>query len=341
MQLTRRHALRLTGCAGVAAGLAACSPAASRTASTGDSVAMQLGWIKNVQFAGEYLAIENGHYAAAGLTVDLLAGGAAGTSTEAGIDTGKVWVGTSTPQKVAAAIEQGVPVRVIGATLATSPACITSPESAPLRTPKDLVGKRVGVADHNLPTFEALLVANGVDPSAVKVIPVQFDPSPLVNGEVDAWSGFTTNEPVSLRAKGFPTYSFLYGDFGLRMCAQVFVVSEQTLSTDRDRCKAFLTAEIKGWKDALADPDRGVALTVSKYGADQKLDTAHQRALLDATLPLIQTPDTLRDGLFTLSPSLIADTVTSLGRTGSEVTAAELFDTSMLSEVYAENPALR
>ena len=128
-----------------------------------------------------------------GLSVDLLAGGAAGTSTEAGIDTGKVWIGTSTPQKVAAAVERGVPVRIIGATLATSPACITSPESKPLRTPKDLVGKRVGVADHNLPTFEALLTANGVDPSSVKVIPVQFDPSPLVNGEVDAWSGFTTN----------------------------------------------------------------------------------------------------------------------------------------------------
>ncbi|MEV4203881.1 ABC transporter substrate-binding protein [Nocardia salmonicida] len=341
MQLSRRHALRLTGCVGVAAGLAACSPAASRSTESGNAIAMQLGWIKNVQFAGEYLALENGHFRDAGLSVDLLAGGAAGTSTEAGIDTGKVWIGTSTPQKVAAAVERGVPVRIIGATLATSPACITSPESKPLRTPKDLVGKRVGVADHNLPTFEALLTANGVDPSSVKVIPVQFDPSPLVNGEVDAWSGFTTNEPVSLRAKGFATYSFLYNDFGLRTCAQVFVVSEQSLVDERAKCKAFLTAEIKGWKDALADPDRGVALAVQKYGADQKLDIAQQRALLDATLPLIQTPDTRRDGLLTLSTSLIADTVTALGRTGSTVTAAQLFDSSLLTELYTENPGLR
>ncbi|GGK48608.1 ABC transporter substrate-binding protein [Nocardia camponoti] len=341
MKLNRRHALRLTGCAGAAAALAACAPAASRSSSTSNSLAMQLGWIKNVQFAGEYLAQENGHYRDAGLTVDLLAGGAAGTSTEAGIDTGKAWVGTSTPQKVAAAVERGVPVRIIGATLSSSPACITSPEGKPLRSPRDLVGKRVGVADNNVPTFEAMLTANGVEPSSVQVIPVQFDPSPLVNGEVDAWSGFTTNEPVSLRAKGFSTYSFLYSDFGMRMCAQVFVVSTQSLADDRAKCKSFLTAEIKGWKDAIADPDRAVTLTVQKYGVDQKLNPTQQRALLDATLPLIQTPDTRRDGLFTISPSLIADTVKTLGRTGSKVTAADLFDTSILTELYAENPSLR
>ena len=38
-------------------------------------IAYQLGWIKNFQFAGEYIADNKGYYRKFGLEVDLLAGG--------------------------------------------------------------------------------------------------------------------------------------------------------------------------------------------------------------------------------------------------------------------------
>ncbi|WP_019634777.1 ABC transporter substrate-binding protein [Actinomadura atramentaria] len=337
---SRRDFLRLAGLGGAAvAGAGLLSACGGGSGGSGRGRAMQLGWIKNAQFAGEYFALEKGYYGDLGVT--LVAGGAAGTSAEAALDTGKAWVGTSTPQNAAPAIRKGVPVVIVGAVLATSPMCIVSPAAEPLDAPKDLVGKKVGVADHNVPVVTALLKANGVDPGSVTIVPVQFDPTPLASGQVDAWSGFITNEPVSLRMKGFETHSFMYADHGLRMCAQTFVVARDTLKKERDAVKAYLTAEIKGWKDALADPAGGARLAVAKYGADQHLDQAQQTALLKATVPLVATAETKRNGLFTLSDALMNDTVAALRRSGTDIGVEELFDPSPLREIYAADAALK
>ena len=70
-------------------GTTACSPRAPapappgrpRGASSGaaanyGTIALQLSWIKNIEFAGEFFATENGYYKKAGFTgVTLLAGG--------------------------------------------------------------------------------------------------------------------------------------------------------------------------------------------------------------------------------------------------------------------------
>ena len=37
--------------------------------------------------------------------------------------------------------------------------------------------------------------------SSIKVVPVQFDPTPLTQGTVDGWFSFITNEPIELKLK--------------------------------------------------------------------------------------------------------------------------------------------
>ena len=66
------------------------------------TVAVQLSWLKNIEFAGEYFADSKGYYKDAGFgSVNLIAGGAASTSVEAGLGTGKIWIGMSAPQTTA------------------------------------------------------------------------------------------------------------------------------------------------------------------------------------------------------------------------------------------------
>ena len=52
------------------------------------------------------------------------------------------------------------------------------------------------------------------------------------------------------------------------------------------------------------------------------------------------TDETLENGLFTISDDLQAATIESLAGAGIELTAADLFDLSLLAEVYEENPDL-
>jgi ABC-type nitrate/sulfonate/bicarbonate transport system substrate-binding protein len=108
------------------------------------------------------------------------------------------------------------------------------------------------------------------------VVPVQFDPTPLTTGVVDGWLGYITNQPIVLRLKGFKVDTFLFADQGYPLAGDVYVVSDTTIREHRDAVKAFVRAEIRGWKKALADPALGAALAVEKYGKNLGLNVAEQ-----------------------------------------------------------------
>ena len=61
---------------------------------------------------------------------------------------------------------------------------------------------------------------------------------------------------------------------------------------------------------------------------------------MNAQAELISTPDTEEHGLFTITEEMQQATVDSLAGAGIEVTADQIFDLSLLEEVYAENPEL-
>ncbi|MGO4616723.1 ABC transporter substrate-binding protein [Nocardia sp. 2YAB30] len=351
--LNRRSFLRysaLTGAVlGGAGALAACGSDSSDSSggSTPDGsrygrVAVQLSWLKNIEFAGEYFADSKGYFGEAGFgSVDLVAGGAASTSVEAGLDTGKMWLGLSAPQTTAPAVLEGLPAKIVGTTYQKNPFAIVSSAARPIRSPEDMKGRKIGVQDTNQLIFNALLTANGLKPSDVTIVPAQFDPTPLANGEVDGWVSYVTNEPITLAAKGFQNTHFLFADFNLPLVAETLTVQQSTIDKERDKLKAFLVAEIKGWKDAVAAPAESARLAVEVYGKDQKLDLDEQTKEAAAQNELVVSPDTAANGLLTMTDTLIEQNIAALRSAKIDIKAEQLFDLSILREVYAENPALK
>ncbi|MBF6334434.1 ABC transporter substrate-binding protein [Nocardia abscessus] len=351
--LNRRSFFRYSALAGAALGgagaLAACggNSGDSSGGTTADGskygrVAVQLSWLKNIEFAGEYFADAKGYFREAGFgSVDLIAGGAASTSVEAGLDTGKVWLGLSAPQTTAPAILEGLPAKIVATTYQKNPFAIVSSAARPIKTPADMKGRKIGVQDTNQLIFNALLTANGMKPGDVTVVPAQFDPTPLANGEVDGWVSYVTNEPITLAAKGFQNTHFLFADFNLPLVAETLTVAQSTIDNERDKLKAFLTAEIKGWKDAVADPAESARLAVEVYGKDQKLDLAEQTKEAIAQNDLVVSADTATGGLLSMTDALIEQNIAALRTAKIDIEAAQLFDLSVLREVYAENPGLK
>ncbi|WP_181720686.1 ABC transporter substrate-binding protein [Nocardia gipuzkoensis] len=351
--LNRRSFFRYSALAGAALGgagaLAACggNSGDSSGGTTADGskygrVAVQLSWLKNIEFAGEYFADAKGYFREAGFgSVDLIAGGAASTSVEAGLDTGKVWLGLSAPQTTAPAILEGLPAKIIATTYQKNPFAIVSSAAKPIKSPEDMRGRKIGVQDTNQLIFNALLTANGMKPGDVTVVPAQFDPTPLANGEVDGWVSYVTNEPITLAAKGFQNTHFLFADFDLPLVAETLTVAQSTIDKERDKLKAFLVAEIKGWKDAVADPAESARLAVEVYGKDQKLDLAEQTKEAIAQNDLVVSADTAANGLLSMTDALIEQNIAALRTAKIDIKAAQLFDLSVLREVYAENPGLK
>lgn len=325
--------------------LAACSSGAAEAGGDAESFGdlnIQFSWVKNAEFAGEYFADENGYFTDAGF--DAVTFTAGPSATESIVLSGTALVGISNPVSTAPVIlEEDAPLKIIGTTYQKNPYTILSlADAGNIQTPDDLKGKKIGVqAGPNETLFDALLAVNDIDPADVTKVPVEYDPAPLVNGEVDGFFAFVTNESITVENLGNEVANLLLADNGLPFVAESFVVTQQSIDENREALKAFLYAEILGWKDAVADPEESARLAVEVYGKDLGLDAAKELAQAEAqnTL-LIQTEETAKNGLLTISPQLQQQSIDSLAAAGYEITAEQLFDLSLLDEVYAEHPEL-
>jgi ABC-type nitrate/sulfonate/bicarbonate transport system substrate-binding protein len=302
---------------------------------------LRLSWVESVQFAGSYIADTYGYYKAAGFSsFTLIGGGPSATPVETDLVAGRALFGLSVPDLVASAVVKGAPVKIIGVEFQKNPFTILSMASKPIRTPQDMIGKKIGVQALAESTWAAFLKANHINPASITKVPVQFDPLPLTTGTVDGWMGYITNEPIVLRSRGFKVHTFLFADYGYPLVGDVYVVTDTTIKEHPDAVRAFLRTQIRGWQKALADPALGARLAVGKYGKNLGLNVAEQTMESKAENMLVLTADTSKNGLFTITPELIAENIAALKLGGINVTAGQLFDLSVLSEVYRDDPSL-
>jgi ABC-type nitrate/sulfonate/bicarbonate transport system substrate-binding protein len=204
-------------------------------------------------------------------------------------------------------------------------------------------GKKIGVQDANELVWQALLKANNLTEKDLTRVPVQFDVSALTNGDCEGFLAYVTNEPNLLKVATPPveTVNFLFADQGLPLYGETIMVTQDSIDKDRDKVKAFLKAEIQGWKAALADQAAAVDLVINNYGKDLKLTAAEQKLEMAQQAELIDTGDAKTGGLFAMTTETIAENIASLAKAGTTITADKLFDTTLLEEVYKENPDLK
>ena len=302
----------------------------------------QLSWIKNVEFAGEYFADSKGFYKKEGFSgVNLISGGP-NVQQDAVVAAGKAFVCISAPDITAAAINNGAPIITIGAQYQKNPFAVMSLAKSKIKTPQDMIGKKIGVQATNEPVWNSFLKANNIDPSKINKVPVQFDPTPLKTGEVDGWFSFFTNEPNLLKVQGVKPYYFLLADYGYPLVSETYVVQTDSLKgANRDKVKAVLRADIQGWFENFKNPKAGATLAAKTYGKDLDLSVPEQTLESKAENTVILTTETYQNGLFTITPQLIQENIDTLNGAGISITAAKLFDMSVLDEVYSENPELK
>jgi ABC-type nitrate/sulfonate/bicarbonate transport system substrate-binding protein len=327
--------------------LAGCSsPAAPEAAESADggslgSITMQLPWILNSQFIGEYLAVDEGYFQDAGLeSVNLVPGPSSSVSE---VLSGTVDVGMVDAMTLGAAVaNENAPVKIIATGYQKNPYSILSLDDGdPIVEPDDLIGKKIGVQDINVVLFDALLAANGIDKSELEIVPVSYDPSPLTLGEIDGYMSFLTNESILVRAEGHDAVDMPFADNGLPFVADAIIATDEMIASEPEKLQAFLEGEIRGYTEALRDPQKGIDLMMSQSGTDLGLDAETElRCAEAANSQLVVTDETAENGLFTISDTLQEQTVKTLATAGIDVSTSDLFDLSLLDAVYEEHPEL-
>lgn len=324
--LSRRHLLR-TG----AAGLAAAGLGLPRAALARTPVRLQLSWLHSVQFAGSYIAQENGWWREAGLDVALDQGGP-NAPVEPPVVSGTALVGISAADYTAAAIEQGAPFKILAVAMQKNPFAIASLPGNPVNTPADLQGKKIGMAVANTPVLQALCTLNGVDIDAIEVVPTQYSAQPLIAGEVDCLLCWATDLPVAMAMQGVESVTMLMADHGYAVHSQTYIATEDSLANRRGELVALMAGEVRGWDAYRSDTAAAAALTVKTF-PDAGLDLATQEMQAERQVPLMFSDLTDAKGFGWWTDETVAENIKTLGLLGRNVTP-DLWDRSILEEVH-------
>lgn len=303
-------------------------PLMPRMARAATPFAMQAAWINDAEFAGYFLAMDQGYYTAEGLDLTYLPGGP-DVIPEGTIVAGRADLALTTPDTtIKAIVDQGARFRIIGAQYQKNPIGIVSLAKNPVMTPADMVGKTIAVPPVNTISVEALLAMNGIDRASVNIVPYAYDPTPLIKGEIDASLDFTTNVPYTIKTMGEEAVSFLLYDFGYTIYNDTVVVTEDILAAKRKELVAWLRASRKGWDENNADTTLWPPKWADTHFAGTGRTIDNEVFFNTAQLPLIANPA----GVFAMTEEGIAANIEALSKVGITATR-EMFDTTLLEEI--------
>jgi NitT/TauT family transport system substrate-binding protein len=225
---------------------------------------MQLGWLAGGNQLGEVVAKRLGFFEEEGLRVEIHPGGphidGVGIVASGRYRLGQV---ASSPSLMLAA-SQGIPVRAFGVCVQEHPYSYFSLPSKPVRAPRDMIGKRIGTNATGRILLDALLAKHGVDPEELEIVVIGSSMTPLLTGQVDVVTGWTTNV-TALKPLGPDRVAMRLWDQGIRLYAMPFYATHETLENEPHLLEAFLRGAGRGWELAYRDTERAVSLLVEEY----------------------------------------------------------------------------
>lgn len=218
-----------------------------------EKVSLQLRWYHQFQFAGYYAAQAKGYYRDEGLDVEIRES----DMQRAVIDqvaSGVAQYGVDDVGIVLARL-QGKPIVALAAIFQHPPHVLLSKKSSGIRSPADLVGKRVMLANMEWVNVQhnALLLRHGIHPRDVTILP-RGKLEDLLEDKVDVMSAYATVEPLRMMERGFEPAMLAAMDFGVDFYGDTLFTSEAELKAHPQRVEAFVRASLKGWKYALDNP---------------------------------------------------------------------------------------
>ena len=303
-------------------------------------VTTALGWIPNAEYAGLWVALENGYFAEEGIDLSFSPGGpnapgvlvrlAAGQADYAGAD----WM------PLFETVNRENDFVVLGAAFPTSPGALMSMASNPILKPEDLVGKRIlsqMPADQH--TVDFVLKKAGL-PVDYELVPTGFSPEPLLAGDGDGYFAFATNQPVTVEnmglVEGKDFHTVLWRDLGYDVPAGPIVAKRKFVEENRDVVVRYLRALARGWIENGKDFAVGANLAATKYGADFGLDAAQQTRQNELGQPLVTLDGA--PGPFWFDPQTLETNIKPLAVAAGMTdlpTAEQLIDLGPLEEALA------
>ncbi len=291
----------------LAAGLAL---ALALPAAAQDKMTLQLNWFHLADHSPIYLAMKKGYYKEEGIDLTVLRGSGSADAAKK-IDLGQAEVGISDAPTVLTAIGKGANLKMVAVVYDKAGNNVFFRKSANIKTPKDLVGKKIAVppADSHRVLWPAFAALNGIDPASVTLVNVKPEGKQAIvaAGEVDGSFDLYTSYAIWEKVLGKGDVSnLLWADFGLPIYGHTYFVNNELLQKNPKLVERFLRATHKGWRDAKANPTASIDAMVEMVpGLDRNTLLATMPQILD----LCVTERSAQHGLGWIEPELMQKTM--------------------------------
>ena len=275
-------------------------------------ILVQYDWLISNGQIGDVVALKKGYFEAEGLEVELSPGGP-NSATVPPVVTGQAALGQfSDSAQLLLARSASVPVKIIACGFRMAPFAFYSLPKAPIRSVKDMVGKRIGIQPTARFVLDAILAKNKIDPSEMTITNIGFDMTPLVAGEVDSVTGWITNTQA-LEVIGPDRIDLMMADTGLPSYANVYFATDEAIAGNADVLAKFIGAVAKGWGFTHENPKEAVDIAVAAY---PQLDLAVEQATIGRVLSLSFDATTAKDGWGAFAPAAIQEQLDLYGAIG-------------------------
>jgi NitT/TauT family transport system substrate-binding protein len=275
---------------------------------------MQLGWLLSGNQIGEVCAKQLGYYDQEGIELRFQAGGP-NIDGVAVVAAGRFEVGqvSSSPSLMLAA-SQDIPVVCFATGAQEHPYAFFSVKKNPIREPKDLIGKKVGIQATGVILLRALLAKNKIPEKDVQIVTLGADMSPVLTGQVDCVTGWLTNTSA-MKVLGADMVAMRLWDTGVKLYALPYYATANTIKTRGDILAKYLRASAKGWGFAYqpANRDKAVEMLVKEF---PNLNAKDEREALDAMLKFSFSTRTKTEGWGTMDPAIWQDQINTYAELG-------------------------
>lgn len=332
---TRRSFAKLPAVAALALATGFAAPAFADTA-----VKFTLDWKFEGPAAGFLLALDKGYFKAEGLDVTIDTGNG---SVEAipRVATGAYQMGFGDINSVIKFLDEdpSQKVKAVMMVYERPTFAVVGRKSLGITTdPKSLEGKKLGAPppDGAFAQWKAFKQVAKIDDSKIKIESIGFpvrEPM-LAKGDVDAVFGFAFSVILNLKKQGIKDEdiaTILMAEHGLNLYGNAVLVNKDFAEKNPAAVKGMLKALAKGFADAVAKPEEGVAAVLKR---NETLDSAIELERLKmANAMNIKTPYVVENGFGGVDMTRLGASIDtlkiSMGLKGA-VKADQVFDGSYL-----------
>lgn len=250
------------------------------------SVSMRLQWFPQYQFAGYIVAKVKGYYDEVGLDVTLNPGSPDFVPLPL-VVSGSDTFGSTGADTILLSRQRDIPVVALATWFQTSPVAFMVHSDAGISTPNDFTDRTVAVfyGDNVETEYLALLSATHVDRSRINEVPGSFNLEPFLSRRVDVWPVYATDQPFLARREGATVDLIVARDYGVNLLGDVLFTTEAFVRQNPRTTQAFVSATLRGWQDALNNPEEAIEL-VAAY--NQQLSLDHLAFEADETITLLR-----------------------------------------------------